>query len=161
MEPDALSSYADAVPAFRRSAMQWLGFGDCPPLRRLAFGAVLLKPVPSHDSGYETLGGYLPAVTMDPKSSDFLYQINRRRLSEVIDDLWVNRLSKWSIQRVESLTVSSDGTVVRGMGASACRVELDINSVPSAESLPADRLPRFFEELVVLAGEIALDGDIA
>lgn len=160
-EADALSSFSVTVPTFQRSSTQWLEFEDCPPLRRVAFGAILLQPVPSRETGYETLDGYLPTVTVDPKLSDFLYQINRRRSSKIIDNLWVNRLSKWSTQQVESLTVTSDGTVARGMGASACRLELDINSVPSAESLPADLLPRLFEELVLLAGEIALDGDVA
>ena len=160
-EADALPSFGDRVPTFQRSSMQWLELEDCPPLRRVAFGAILLLPVPKHDGGYEALDGYLPTVTVDPKLSDFLYQVNRRRFSKVIENLWVNRLSKWSTQQVESLTVSSDGSVVRGEATSACRLELDINSVPSAESLPPDRLPRLFEELVALASEIALEGDIA
>ena len=159
-EAGSLSAFADTVPMFQRSSTQWLECEACPPLRRVAFGAILLQPVPSHESGYETLDGYLPTVSVDPKLSDFLYQVNRRRISKVIDNLWVNRLSKWSTQKVESLTVTSDGTVVRGMEAFACRLELDINSVPSAESLPTDLLPRLFEELVALAGEIALDGDV-
>ena len=160
-EPRTLSSFSHLVLAFQRSAVRWLRSEDCPSLRRLAFGAVLLKPVPSPESAHNMLNRYLPAVTVDPGSSDLLYQINRRRSSEVIGGLRLNRLSKWSAQQVDSFTVSSDGTIEHGPAEVACRVELDINSVPSHQLLPADRLPRLLEGLVILATEIARQGDIS
>lgn len=159
-ELDTLSFYAQAVPAFLRYAMRWLGSVDCPTLRRLAFGAELLKPVPSHEGGNEMLNGYLPSLTVDPDSSDLLYQINRRRPSGVVDGLQLNRLSKWSTQQVRSITVSSDGAIAHGLEEFACRVELDINSVPSFDSLAPDCLSLLFDELETLASEIARDGDI-
>ena len=157
---DALSPYSQAVPPFVRYAMRWFVSVDCPNLRRLAFGAILLKPVPSQKSGYEMLNGYLPSVTVDPESCDLLYQINRRRPSAVVDGLRLNRLSQWSMQQARSLTVSSDGAIAHGLEEFACRVELDINSVSSLDPLPADGLSHLFKELEMLASEIARDGDI-
>ena len=153
--PDTLPDSLGVVSAFRDLALRWLGLENCPPLRRLAFGAILLKPVSDQQKGYETLDKHLPDVTVDPSSSDFLYQINRRRPSTAVGGLPLNRLSKWSIQQVQELMISPGDGLTRRSETFACRLELDINSVPSKKPLPKDRLPALFEELVGLANEMA------
>ena len=158
--PDTLPAHLGVVSAFQELALRWLGLENCPPLRRLAFGVTLLKPVSDQANGYQTLGKHLPDVTVDPSSSDFLYQINRRRPSSAVGGLPLNRLSKWSIQLVQELMISPGDGLTRRSETFACRLELDINSVPSKKPLPKDRLPVLFEELVELANEIAHAGDI-
>ena len=159
VEPDDLPAYFAAVPAFQDLALRWLQLEDCPPLRRLAFGATLLQGVTSREEGYRILDGHLPEVAVDPNSSDFQYQINRRRPSSVVSDLPLNRLSKWSVQMSRSVIFGTAGAVTHGPDSFACRVELDMNSMPSDEVLPQDSLPNLFNELVGLAGEIAEHGD--
>lgn len=159
-EADALPHFAAAVESFQALAVRWLGLEDCPPLRRLAFGATLLIPVANQKIGNEILNKYLPHVAVHSQSSDFLYQINRRRPSSALRGLHLNRLSKWSIQEVQDLTISADGSVIQGPGVLACRLELDMNTVPSLDPLPQNHFPNLFGELVELAGEIARDGDI-
>ena len=160
LDPDALPIFSVVEPTFQDLALRWLTLDDSPALRRLAFGATLLKPVPSIQKGYEALDGYLPDVNVAPDSSDFLYQINRRRPSAAISGLPLNRISKWSIQEMQELVFSADGHAMRRSGGFACRVELDMNCVPSKQPLPPDRLPSLFTELVALATEIAAAGDI-
>lgn len=159
-EPDNLSPYAAAVPAFQDLALRWLGLDGCPPLRRMAFGATLVQPVADYEKGCEILNSHLPDVRVYTDSLDFLYQINRRRTSSAIEGLSLNRLSQWSIQNLQQMAIAPDGTLASKSVAFACRVVLDMNSVPSNEPLSEDRLPNLFRELMDLAGEIANKGYI-
>ena len=160
-----IGSLQDSLDSFLEMMSRW--FKICPPLRRLAFGSVLALPVDSRKSGYEQIANYLSNVKLDPiGSSDFLYQINRTRNSQLeIPELVVNRLSKWSVAKRGlarfdflpearvSLFPSSD--------TFSCRLDLDINtSADYKNDLPVDKLTDVFLELVDLAKEIALEGDI-
>ena len=160
--PNALPAFEEALPTFQESAIRWLKLPDGPPLYRLAFGAVLLLPVDSLEFGYNKLDEYLPGVEVSPNTSDFLYQINRARMSSALSGLRLNRLSKWSCQRVHEMIISGDGAVSPPSPPDvfACRVELDMNSVPLDSQLEKDNLPSLFRELVCLAKEIACGGDI-
>ena len=53
--PDTFPTHLGVVSAFQELALRWLGLETCPPLRRLAFGATLLKPVSDQEKGYQTL----------------------------------------------------------------------------------------------------------
>ena len=107
------------------------------------------------------LRGYLPAVEISVDSSDFLYQINRRRPSRVVDGITLNRLSKWSVQKAQGVTVLGDGTVERQPIEFSCRTELDINSAPEhTDELPKACLQDLFIECVELADELAVRGDV-
>ena len=110
--------------------------------------------------GHEALDGFLPDVKVSPDSSDFVYQINRRRPSKVIGGLPLNRISKWTVQEVQALVFSADGHVLRRPGKFACRVELDMNCVPSKQPLPKDRVADLFTELVTLAAEVVSAGEV-
>ena len=131
-----------------------------------AFGAVLLRPVENRQAGYQQIAAYLPHVQLDPEgASDFLYQINRPRNSNSgIPDLRINRLSKWSIAASMESTFSFGSTSAAhfpGPRHFACRLELDINTVPDfRDELAREQLPQIFQELVDLGKEIAKAGDI-
>jgi len=131
--------------------LRWLA--GCPPLQRLAFGAVLTRPVDDLLTGYRQISDYLPFVQLDPESSsDFSYQINRPRNSTVISGLRINRFSRWSVARVFASTFDTQ---------IGCRVELDINTAQEFQGeLPQEKLPVIIQELVDLGKEIAENGDI-
>ena len=153
--------YDDARPAFRDLALKWLGLDTCPALLRLAFGAVLTKPAENLEAGYDALRLYLPSVKLTPDSSDFLYQINRRRSSTTVRELSINRLSRWSVQQSQELLLRDDGRVVRQSVKLTCRAELDVNSsLERTDALPREELPNLFDELVNLTNELSIRGDV-
>lgn len=142
-------------------------FSTAPEVERLAFGLVLHYPVESIRQGYERLTALLPNVRIDlDNSSEFFYQINRRRESKSgVDQLKLNRLSKWSVALRQSanLVVGQAGTsIVRNSAPMiSCRLELDINTSPDyGQTLSKDSLSTVFGELVSLAVEISKEGDV-
>ena len=82
---------------------------------RLAFALGLVREVPDVPTGIRQLSRYLPNVISDPSgSSDFIYQINRRRRSLSVPHAEINRLGKWSVEEIGSITirmVSGESTV--------------------------------------------------
>ncbi len=105
-------------------------------------------------------------VVIDPDgSSDLFYQINRPRPSATpIEGLRINRLTKWSVQIAQRLTVTlgPDGVVARTIGEEqACRLELDINTAPTFSGmLPVEHLEQLLREMIDLGREIAQQGDV-
>lgn len=162
-----LGSFNDTLPLLMGVVDRWLDLADVPPIHRLAFGSVLVQPVENRATGYRLLADYLPSIAIDPDgSSDFLYQINRPRLSASgVPGLRINRLSKWSVSLTlgTKVTMGPPGlTVAISEGVSACRLELDVNTAPDYEGdLPKGRLAGVLHELAGMALEIAQRGDVA
>ena len=135
-------------------------------IKRLAFGPILLYPVPNIIEGYRLISNYLPFVELDlVNSSDFFYQINRPRMSRVSPPLMINRLSKWSVAKMQLFKIELSGlekaqpTILEA--SYACRLELDINNSPEGiDQLLIEKLVPLFDELYSIANEISLDGDI-
>lgn len=156
----------ESLNEFHAYVERWLEMA--PIMQRLAFGAVIEVPMQNRPSGYRQLSPYLPFVQIDADaSSDFLYQINRPRDSTSgIQGLRINRLSKWSV----SVKVSSVAPVIAGQQELrivptrekyACRLELDINSVPQSEiEFSKEAAATVVRELLVLGLEIASKGDV-
>lgn len=167
-EIPTLGSFPRTIKVFRESMSKWFQLGTMPSLVRLAFGAILLQPVEDHVEGYELLSRYLKIDLDVEGSSDFFYQINRPRNSETsVPNLRINRLSKWSVSRFQKVLFSvspasfTPSTVQRSKDLYACRLELDINTVPDFEDeFGRQALPKVFSELVDLGKEIAQKGDI-
>jgi hypothetical protein len=162
-----IGEFPKVLENFFKPMQKWLS-EECPELGRLAFGAVLFLPVESRQAGYKRLSAYLPAIKLDPEeSSDFLYQINRLRNSNVdIDGLRVNRLSKWSVfSYLRTLMHFNQRTgrseQVLRPEVYACRLELDINTTADfIGTLSREKLTTVFEELIELGREIIEKGDI-
>jgi hypothetical protein len=160
-----ISSFQDGLDSFLELMSRW--FKISPLLRRLAFGAILALPVDNRKSGYELIANYLPNVKLDPiGSSDFLYQINRTRNSQLdISELEINRLSKWSVvkrglARIDILP-EARVSLFPSSDTFSCRLELDVNTSGEYKNdIPSGKLVDVFHELVELAKEIALKGDI-
>ncbi len=161
---DRLPDYGSALNIFRQVVQHW--FEICPQISRVAFGNVLNYPVPDRPTGYRFLGKYLHNVQLDPEnSSDFHYQINRRRSSKKIPGLFLNRLSKWSAN-IAKFSRFAIGPVVQEFIVSStdlifAHLELDINTVSeNQQPFSCEQLPVIFSELVELAYEIAEQGDV-
>ena len=163
----SIGSLLEGVQVFLPPMLRWFGLDDCPRLIRLAFGAIVFQPVPDLDQGYrKLLEDYLPSVQVDLKEArNFFYQINRRRPSKSgVEGLSINRLSKWSVmaRRGVHFRISQDSLRYEQQHEDlACRLELDMNTVPEFEGEFAPQmLPKIFQELVDFGIEITEKGDI-
>ena len=158
---ESLGSYSDVRTGFLDLITKGLSLDSSPRIHRIAYGAVLFRPVSSVPIGNEVLARYLPDIKVSRDSTDFLYQINRRRPSRVLDGLPVNRLSKWSVQSVHGMIVRGDGAIIQQSSELSCRAEIDVNSAPEhRDELPRDSVSHLFTECVTLADEIVSKGDI-
>lgn len=158
----SLGTLSQALDLFVPLMRRWLK-DMCPRINRVAFGASIFQPVQDQKAGYETLGKYLPAVKIDPiGSSDFLYRINRpRQLKTGIPGLKINRLTSWSVIRLESHLVAPQRVFVQDLNLRACYVELDISTAQDHEGeLPGDKLTSILDELLSESKEIATEGEI-
>ncbi len=159
-----LGPFTEVLTSFSRVVAPWLV--KAPALARLAFGATLMQPVENVRAGYVLLQKYLPRLPIDPEgSSDFFYQINRPRPAATsIEGLRINRLTKWSTQVAQRMTivVGSGGVETRTLGQeAACRLELDVNTAPDfGRALPAEHLELLLNEMINLGCEIAERGDV-
>jgi hypothetical protein len=152
-----------ACNPFRELCERWVR-GQPASWRRIALGVNARLHVPTPAAGYERLAKYLPAVRLSPNSSDFFYQINRRRTSNAVAGLSINRLSRWSVQRIQFASFAV-GRVARpaiyGEPIHSCRAELDINTAAEHEGdLTADMVAALLPELQSLAGELLEVGDV-
>ncbi|HLF84261.1 MAG TPA: hypothetical protein VI837_08815 [Blastocatellia bacterium] len=156
-----IARFSEALESFKTIAIRLLA--SSPNLIRLAFGAALLQPSDTRAIGYQQLAAFLPYVRLDPEnSSDFLYRINRRRASKVVEGAEINRLSTWSVAALVNAQIPllPAGKAVFTTECFASRVELDINTAQEWKAdLPNDLLESLFQELTELAIEIAEQGD--
>jgi hypothetical protein len=131
---------------------------------RIAFGVEYLEPVPNTDEGYRVLADRIDPHRFDLRDvQDFSYQINRRRPSNVISDLVLNRLSRWSLLSAQVLTIDvvHGQTVTQDFGTPAAFLSTDVNSDVTRQSpLPTTQLGALFAELQELTVELADRGDI-
>lgn len=133
------------------------------PATRIAFGGVLLHPVPTLEEGYEFLNKMLPGVEVDPAGSqDFMYRINRRRDAGSAD-VPINRLCEWSVAQVleQEILLGPSASIQDGDVTFLARLRLDINTAPEFEGdFSGDIKLRLFRELMALGEELATSGDV-
>ncbi len=156
----------EELNAFTELANAWFVSSKMFSIKRLAFGAVLLRPVSSVEEGNSILADMLPNMNLKGVR-DFYYQVNRRRNSKVDPGIDVNRLSKWNVYSGQLVTVEVNPmqqqqiTTTAGLSI-ASRLELDINTFPERkQALPPDKLSELFRELIDLGLEVSEQGDVA
>jgi hypothetical protein len=127
-----------------------------------------LLSVPNPEVGYQRVSDYLPFDVDRSESCDFLYQINRRRESEVMPGLDINRLTKWGVAWVRKTHVMYTDAGLAAVfpaddkGDPFVRAELDINTSPKPDAeIPPDRLLPLIGESAGLARETIREGDVA
>jgi hypothetical protein len=157
-----IGDFDEVLKTFIPLINKWLTSQEFPQVVRIAFGAILFYKVENRENGYQQLAEYLPNVKIDiNKSSDFMYQINRPRLSQVgINGLKINRLSKWFITLVRDDILTS-GNIREGIPLHFCTLELDINTSPdNKDEIPSKKVTNLINEMVEFGKEIALKGDL-
>jgi hypothetical protein len=163
-----LGKFDHAVYSFSDVANRLLSRKDFPSVTRLSFAGKVTQQTKTHETGYQTLGKYLSGVKLDPKSSDFVYRINRPRpFAGGIKNLTINRLSTWMVVKFQiqaQPTLSSGQTLASHVvqdNLFACLLELDVNTALEYKGeLPRVKMVRLFRDLVELGREIAVRGDV-
>lgn len=159
-----LGSFPDVLAHFSKLMTKWIP--SCPAIKRLAFGAVLLHPCENREASYQLLDAYLPDVRVSSQSFDFTYKVNRKRPSNVVEGLKINRLNSWSAlhwMMSVSLSQAQGATTrdLRPLEGDACQLELDINTDAEFQGeLPMNRIVETWQELLQLGTEIAEQGDV-
>lgn len=162
-----IGPYHAIEPHFRALMKKWLI--DSPGIHRLGYGSVLLLPLGNIAEVGAKLTALLRTVQLDPEGAqDFMYRINRRRDSCVIEGLKINRLSTWSAAQIMNalVEISSSGQgvprIVPSPGSgNMCRLELDMNTSPEVRrKFTTSESEEVFDELAALGNEIVEKGDI-
>lgn len=154
-----LGAFEERLVLFKQMMARWLQ--TSPTLARLAFGCVLINPVKDLAEGNSVISSFLPFNINGDNSHDFLYQINRRRMSGNIPKLAINRLSKWLVLRAQSSQWENPQQIHQLPDKYACVLELDINTVREyVDDLDSNVVSNVFDELVELGVEISVRGDI-
>ena len=151
----------DVLPTLRRALDVTLG--ETPEFNRLAFGVSLIRQVAEPQSALREISAYLPSIDFSSmEGPDFVHQLNRRRPSTAVPHVLINRLARWSISQVGAIQIRIWGQspVHASDIGTARQLLLDVNTAPAATAIPTEKAPRLFEELLVLAAEIATEGDI-
>ncbi len=160
-EPGApsIAEFEKALSFFHSTIKAWLP--NCPPVTRIAFGAIAELPVGERTSGYRQLIPYLSSVKIEPEASrDFFYSINRPRISTTVAGLEINRLSKWAVGLYRQF-MTQGATMSVTSEQHTVRIEVDINTTPEPpRDLPKESLDNLFDELVSLGVEILVEGDV-
>lgn len=164
LEPDlpVIGKLEEALPEFVNQAERLIG--KVSGILRVAVSFSLLSRTSDKIQSYSLLSHLLPSVDIDIEdSSDFLYQINRPRTSNVVEGLSINRLSKWGAVKISFpqfvpglLAISNASPMLE-----AIKLDLDINSaLERVDEIPTEKLHELMIELIGLAVEISQKGDI-
>ena len=151
----ALSVFSEALRVSIRRHRQ---------VHRLALGAVLSQTVDDIDEGFAILSNYLPRLKLKTHGDrDFMYRINRRRVSPSSRHAVINRVALWSLETVNMNSVQLASYEKPRLIATpylCARLVMDINTVPGSSAISAGRMPYLLTECAEFAHEIAVKGDI-
>ena len=133
-----------------------------PPLQRMAFGADLVTPQSSKDEAYRYLREAIRGANLRlDGASDFIYQINRPRESNVLRGVTINRLGKWTAVKWQVVLEQASHRAL-GNEEYGTNLTLDINTAAEFEGpIPEGNVQELFRELVTKGREIADRGDEA
>lgn len=132
---------------------------------RLAFGLSLVREVANVPIGMQQLSHYLHNVTLDwSGSTDFIYQINRKRRATSVPHAEINRLGRWSVEEIGSIAfrvMSGQPTVRQDSGIHYVRkLVTDINTTHATGAVANNKIHDLFHEMVSISNELATEGDV-
>jgi len=156
----SIGAFYEAKVTFLGLTARWLEI--CPPIQRLAFGALLILPTADTEQTYRQLSAYLPFRLDEKGSRDFHYRINRPRTSKTLPTgTKINRVLNWSALRIKSFGGHLGQPAFQVDEKTFCLLDLDINTdAEFSGELPKEQLPILLRELIDLATEIAAEGDV-
>jgi hypothetical protein len=98
-----LGKWLEKAPEFVGATGEWVSTVSF-PIVRIAFGAGLLAAQRDLEQAYVSVLGLLKSVDGDPvRMRDFMFRINWPRNSTSVNGLTINRLTTWSVLRVQWL----------------------------------------------------------
>ncbi len=151
--PPDLGEFPGGEVLFLQLMKRWLK--NAPSLKRIGYGPVLLLPVSSQGEGNAVLNRALPEVEIDQGCRDFFYQVNRRKNSGQVNDLALNRLTRWAVQtfaRTRASIRQNGITPYQQEPVYVCRLDLDFNTDHEfAKKLPKTKRGKLLDELSELA----------
>lgn len=168
---DTIISLGELKPTldkFIKILEKWFAL-NAPVSNRIVLGAILLHPVETRQDGYHYLEKYVKnSVNLDAEgSSDFTYQINRRRMSSIVPELEINRLSKWFVWTWKTVSFKMQILPKQEIGQDigeekmACRLDIDINTAQEVDGkFDINVQKKLLTELRSLLEEIAEKGDV-
>ncbi|MHB1674850.1 MAG: hypothetical protein ACYCSP_11460 [Acidobacteriaceae bacterium] len=148
--PPSIGNAIEAFDVFSELSKQWLAFEDVPNINRLALGGMLSHQEVDKRAAYLRLPDYV-SFPVDPKSSDFIFQINLPLPSRSIEGLAINRLSKWSVTMFKLFAMNVlGGPFGQDLKTTiALRSEIDINTAQEYQGeLPKSQLAQIMDELI-------------
>lgn len=154
----SIGGYIEETKRFFDIFEQWIK-NDCPPAIRLAYGVNMFHEVPNKKLGYETLANCLPHINFDIDNwSDFLFQVNNLSTSKTVDNLKLNRISRWMTSRSQRITMSPSG--LQSLNDNyACRAEFDLSTSEENKSVfTSANMIALFTELKNIADQYAAHG---
>jgi hypothetical protein len=168
-----LGGIEEFVGDFGNKIEKWL-VQSCPPIKRLAFAATLIKWTPTLEDAHTEIGTLISSLHITPNMSDMMFRINRPRPSKSgVEGLQINRLSIWTsaTAKFAPLGIEPGGGQQKIVAPEwkdisvpefyGCRLQIDINTVPEFDGfIPPGRLPAIWKELVELGIEVTEKGDI-
>ena len=162
-ERPVAGTYGELKDRFLNTMLEWVGRAN-PVANRLAYGAQLTLGTGSRSNALAVLDELIETVKVDAQNTwDFDYTVNRRRESEAITGLMINRLVKWSvgqeIRGAVELPANGGQPRVNATTAYLPVLALDINTMPEFPD-PIARPGELLTELAGLGTEIASQGDV-
>lgn len=163
----SLGAFDVVIESFASIAKKWLELAV--PLKRIAFGAVLMNPMPDIAASYKDLEDILSNRNLDlaDGARDLVFRINRRRSAKLTSggQILINRLQTWRCVTVSIVPFGIDSQGITGMPGEvalvATQVDLDINTAADrSEELGAADVVPLLDTLCSFGREIAEKGDI-
>lgn len=153
-----LGQFPDSAEPLLTLFRRWCQAETFPPTNRIALGLILFYVVGEIETGYAQLSSLINGVPQGIGATDFLYQINVPRPSKSIQGLRLNRLSKWSVDRMHVLLLSSAGPQF-GPETYHIRLELDLNTgAEYRDIIVKERLTQLLDEMLEAAQQLAQEG---
>lgn len=158
--PD-LGSLRESCERFNLLVEGFFKNASLPMLKRIAFGADLVRHVLSMEKGYEEVSKYIP-FKVDPKnSSDFKLQINKPTTSKIKKGLKINRLTIWDVLKLnmELSSINNPKLSHKYPQIHFLHLALDINTAAEYEgTFNKEESLKLYKELVENALEITVKG---
>ena len=158
----SLMAVREAIPLLGRALYPTID--ECGPVVRFALGCVLTQHAPDLLSGLKQLSMYLPRLDLENQGGpDFAFQINRRRTSIIAPHPQINRLARWQLDEIQGATFTVGHTrspILETQRTLVGKLTLDINTIPGSNEFADASVPDLYNEFVVIARQIATQGDI-
>jgi hypothetical protein len=158
-----VGTWPQCIQEFIPAVLEWLPAFTS--MVRLAFGAVVVLPVPDRAKGYRILESALSdlRIQLPEGISDFLLQLNQPLTPSSSPGMTINRVTRWSVALLApvwvqvAITPNAPGNISVDTSrpqTSAVRVELDFNTPADwSQPIALEQAQGLVPELTRLAAE--------